>query len=78
MSALLEGGVNASSVHVSDAAKCILSDTSTHPYSLATKAYALALANHASAVPILQSLLDQAVEETNSMYWNLPEERSGK
>lgn len=78
MSALLEGGIESSSKGVLDAARCIVSDTSTHPYTLATKAYALALANHASAVPILQSLLDQAVEETNSMYWNLPKERSGK
>lgn len=77
MSALLEGGIDPSNKRVSDAAQCILSDASTHPYALATKAYALALANHASAGTTLQSLLDQAVVEKNSMYWNLPRGRSG-
>ncbi|KAK4321505.1 hypothetical protein Pmani_007700 [Petrolisthes manimaculis] len=62
MAALLEPETPKDDTIVSRAALCLTNDTSTHPYALATKAYALAL----------QKLLSQAVVTKNAMYWNLP------
>ncbi|KAK4303730.1 hypothetical protein Pmani_024278 [Petrolisthes manimaculis] len=72
MAALLEAGTPSDDSSVLKAALCLTNDNSTHPYTLATKAYALALASHPSASSLLQKLSDQAVVATNAMYWDLP------
>nr|XP_045622212.1 murinoglobulin-1-like [Procambarus clarkii] len=51
---------------------CLVTDTSLDPYTLALKAYALALAKLPEAEVVLQQLLDQAVVAKNSTYWQLP------
>ncbi|KAK4324552.1 hypothetical protein Pmani_004827 [Petrolisthes manimaculis] len=72
MAALLEAGQPSVDQSVSMAARCLTKDNSTHPYVLAIKAYAFALASHPSTTSILQKLFDQAVVTQNAMYWNLP------
>ncbi|KAK4289957.1 hypothetical protein Pmani_037108 [Petrolisthes manimaculis] len=74
--ALLEAETPTDDPIVSRTALCLTNDTSTHPYALATKAYALALASHPNATSLLQKLLSQAVVTKNAMYWNLPKGRT--
>ncbi|KAK4303545.1 hypothetical protein Pmani_024447 [Petrolisthes manimaculis] len=76
MAALLEAETPKDDPIVSRAALCLTNDTSTHPYALATKAYALALASHPNATSLLQKLLSQAAVTKNAMYWNLPKDNS--
>ncbi|KAK4320069.1 hypothetical protein Pmani_009057 [Petrolisthes manimaculis] len=76
MAALLEAETPKDDPIVSRAALCLTNDTSTHPYALATKAYALALASHPNATSLLQKLLSQAAVTKNAMYWNLPKGNS--
>ncbi|KAK4321958.1 hypothetical protein Pmani_007268 [Petrolisthes manimaculis] len=76
MAALLEAETPTDDPIVSRAALCLTNDTSTHPYTLATKAYALALASHPNATSLMQKLLSQAVVTKNAMYWNLPKGRT--
>ncbi|XP_042889945.1 pregnancy zone protein-like [Penaeus japonicus] len=71
---LLEAGTETSTSVVKNAIHCITSDSSTDPYTLALKAYALALARHTEGGILLRKLLDLAVVEKNAMYWKLPEE----
>ncbi|KAK3884495.1 hypothetical protein Pcinc_011244 [Petrolisthes cinctipes] len=74
MAALLEARQPSHDQSVSMAARCLTKDNSTHPYVLAIKAYAFALASHPNATSLMQKLLDQAVVTKNAMYWNLPKE----
>ncbi|XP_063596628.1 alpha-2-macroglobulin-like [Penaeus indicus] len=73
---LLESGISADDPFVLNSIKCILSDSSSDPYGLALKAYALALAQHASSKKVLQELIDLATMEENIMHWDLPKGRS--
>ncbi|XP_042229017.1 alpha-2-macroglobulin-P-like isoform X2 [Homarus americanus] len=70
---LLEAGNNPSDPEVSEALQCLGdSKTTINAYILSLKAYALALAHHSDAPQVLQQLLNQAVVQSNSVYWKLP------
>lgn len=69
LTALIEAGTLSTARIVTDATRCVLSDTSRDPYTIAVKAYALALAKHPEAQTLLQQLIDMAVVEENAMYW---------
>ncbi|XP_063596598.1 alpha-1-inhibitor 3-like [Penaeus indicus] len=71
--ALLEAGVPINTPIVLDAGRCVLADSSNDPYTLALKAYALALAKDPNAQRVIQDLLSLAVVENNALYWNLPQ-----
>lgn len=73
--ALIEADEDLSSKPVNRAIQCLNSDTSTHPYTLATKAYALALAGRPEATAAVTALLEAAVNATDEMYWKLPEKQ---
>lgn len=68
---LLEAGTPINTPVVMDTGRCVLSDSSRDPYTIALKAYALALAKHEGAQQLLLQLLNMAVEEKNAIYWNL-------
>ncbi|XP_071547683.1 alpha-2-macroglobulin-like protein 1 [Panulirus ornatus] len=72
---LMEAGADPSSAEVTRATACLLDSTRDllDPYVLALKSYALALARHPDARQTLQLLLDQAVVQSNSTFWNLPD-----
>ncbi|KAG7169000.1 Alpha-2-macroglobulin-like 3 [Homarus americanus] len=72
MISLMEAGEELHSPVVLSAAGCLAVDSSHHPYTLALKAYALALARLPTAQVALQLLLDQAVVTPDFMYWELP------
>lgn len=72
MISLLEAGERPSSPLVVEAAKCLANDYSQDPYTLALKAYALALGRLPEAQQMLDQLLDQAVVAKNSTHWELP------
>lgn len=69
---LLESGVPIDAPLVAYSIRCISSDSSNDPYTLALKAYALALAQDSSSQQVLQELLDLAVTEENLMHWDMP------
>ncbi|XP_047480379.1 alpha-1-inhibitor 3-like [Penaeus chinensis] len=69
LTALIEAGTLSTARIVTDATRCVLSDTSRDPYTIAVKAYALALAKHPEGQTLLQQLIDMAVVEENAMYW---------
>lgn len=71
--ALLEAGIDINMPIVMDAGRCVLADSSNDPYTLALKAYALALAKDPNAQPAIQKLFSLAVVEKNAVYWNLPQ-----
>lgn len=71
--ALLEAGEDLTSKPLDKAVQCLNSDTSTHPYTLATKAYALALAGRPEAAAAVTTLLGAAVDSKDAIYWKLPE-----
>lgn len=71
--ALLEAGEDPTFKPLDKAAQCLNSDTSTHPYTLATKAYALALAGRPEAAAAVTALVEAAVDSTNETFWKLPE-----
>lgn len=70
----MEAGEGATSSAVLNATSCLLSlpSPSHHPYSLALRAYALALVGLPEAEETLKSLMAQAVVASNSTYWELP------
>ncbi|XP_042230883.1 alpha-1-macroglobulin-like [Homarus americanus] len=68
---LLEAG-ESSGRHISEAAFCLLAVDTQDPYTLALKAYALALARLPDAETVMQQLISQAVETNAAMYWELP------
>lgn len=71
---LKEAGEESNSSAVVNATSCLLSlpAPSQHPYSLALRAYALALVGESEARTALASLMAQAVVTSSSMYWELP------
>lgn len=71
--ALLEGGEEPTAEPLSKAAECLNTVSSRHPYTLALKAYALALAGRPEADAAMTELLDVATITNNSTYWVLPE-----
>ncbi|XP_050717837.1 pregnancy zone protein-like isoform X3 [Eriocheir sinensis] len=71
--ALIEADEDLTSKPVNKAVQCLTSDTSIHPYTLATKAYALALAGRPEAAAAVTALLEAAVDSKDEMYWKLPE-----
>ncbi|XP_042880594.1 alpha-1-inhibitor 3-like [Penaeus japonicus] len=73
---LLESGVPIDAPLVAYSIRCISSDSSNDPYTLALKAYALALAQDSSSQQVLQELLDLAVTEENLMHWDMPKDTS--
>ena len=58
---------------ISKAITCIENDKSTHPYSLALRAYSLAQNKALSATAVIKQLTDIAVNTDSEMYWDLPE-----
>lgn len=74
---LLEAGQDKTSKPIDKAVQCLLSDTSTHPYTLATKAYALAIAGRPEADAAVTALLAAAVDNKNETYWTLPDDAGG-
>ncbi|KAL7648960.1 UNVERIFIED_CONTAM: hypothetical protein RMT77_000895 [Armadillidium vulgare] len=70
---LIEAGESSSSTAVSEALFCInAAKPTTNPYSLAVKAYALALANSPDTQAALDQLLKLAKTSAGSLYWELP------
>lgn len=70
---LLEGGEDPSAPPLDMATQCLSSVSSTHPYTLALKAYAMALAGRPEAADVLTELENIATVTSNSMHWKLPE-----
>lgn len=73
--AMVEAGEDLASKPVVKAVECLARDTSTHPYTLATKAYALALAGRPEAADAVTDMIGAAVNDTDKTYWTLPEEQ---
>ncbi|XP_063849335.1 alpha-2-macroglobulin-like [Scylla paramamosain] len=73
---LVEGGEQPSAPPLDMAIQCLSSVSSRHPYTLALKAYAMALAGRPEAADVLTELENAAVVTSNSMHWKLPEDRS--
>lgn len=72
LTALLEAGELTVSKPISEAAFCLVSDKSEDAYTLALKAYALALAEAPEAAGLLVQLRAKAVVSTEGMYWEIP------
>ncbi|KAG7168906.1 Murinoglobulin-2-like 1, partial [Homarus americanus] len=72
MIALMEAGDLSCNPLFCPAAECIQASTSQDPYTLALKAYAMALAGLTEANTVLQNLLGQAIVAKNSTHWELP------
>ena len=75
---LLEGGEEATAPPLDLAVQCLNAVTSTHPYTLALKAFALALANRTEAAAAVQALETAATTTSNSMYWELSGSGNGR
>nr|AYV97196.1 alpha-2 macroglobulin [Portunus trituberculatus] len=73
---LLEGGEQPTAPPLDMAAQCLNGVSSRHPYTLALKAYAMALAGRPEAADVLTELESIANVTSNSMYWKLPESRT--
>ena len=58
---------------ISKAIACVERDQSTHPYSLALRAYSLAQNKAPSATAVIKQLTDIAVTFESEMFWDLPE-----
>ncbi|XP_069955764.1 murinoglobulin-1 isoform X2 [Cherax quadricarinatus] len=71
MIALLEAGLDPNVEAVSSATTCVTDDLSQDPYTLALRAYALALAQHPKTQEVLQQLTDEAKETKNDMHWEI-------
>lgn len=69
---LLEAGEEPDDPAVINATMCIKSHTTHYAYTLALKAYALALAGDAEAQTVMQQLMDKAIVRKNSTHWELP------
>ncbi|XP_068236210.1 alpha-1-inhibitor 3-like [Palaemon carinicauda] len=76
MISLLEAAEDPSSPTIELAQKCIISNVSSDPYTLALKAYALTLAKHSRAQETIDELLKLAVVTKNATYWELPKSPS--
>ncbi|XP_045126879.1 alpha-2-macroglobulin-like protein 1 isoform X2 [Portunus trituberculatus] len=72
LTALLEAGELIVSRPISEAAFCLVSDKSEDPYTLALKAYALALAEAPEAAQFVVQLRGKATVSTEGMYWEMP------
>ncbi|XP_068249990.1 alpha-1-inhibitor 3-like [Palaemon carinicauda] len=70
--ALLESGVSPSDNTVQKALNCLIDDNSADSYTVALKAYALALSGIPEAPGALRQLLGQAIVTRNSTHWELP------
>uniref|UniRef100_A0A0N7ZA31 Alpha-macroglobulin receptor-binding domain-containing protein n=1 Tax=Scylla olivacea TaxID=85551 RepID=A0A0N7ZA31_SCYOL len=70
---LVEAGEQPSAPPLDMAAQCLSSVSSRHSYTLALKAYAMALAGRPEAADVLTELENAAVVTSNSMHWKLPE-----
>ncbi|XP_070001311.1 alpha-2-macroglobulin-like protein 1 [Penaeus vannamei] len=69
--ALLEAGAPADAPIVLQTTRCVLGDMTRDPYTIALKAYALALAGHPRYTAVLLQLLELAVEDDEGMYWEV-------
>ena len=72
LTSLLEAGELTVSKPITEAAFCLVSDKSEDPYTMALKAYALALAETSEAAIQLTQLLAKAQRTKDGMYWELP------
>lgn len=78
---LIEAGETATSTAVTEALYCInAAKPTTSPYSLAVRAYALAVANSPDTQAALDQLLKLAKTSTGALFWELPANygKSGK
>ncbi|XP_063596596.1 alpha-2-macroglobulin-like protein 1 [Penaeus indicus] len=69
LAALIEAGTPSKASFVKHATRCLLSDKSNDPYTLALKSYALTLAGISKGKKLLHQLIDLAVVKKNAMYW---------
>ncbi|RXG56539.1 Pregnancy zone protein [Armadillidium vulgare] len=70
---LIEAGESINSTTISEALSCInASEPTTNPYSLAIKAYALALAKSPDTQAILDELMDISTNSDVGLYWEFP------
>ncbi|XP_064089811.1 alpha-1-inhibitor 3-like [Macrobrachium nipponense] len=69
---LLESEVSASDPTVQKALRCLIQDNARDSYTMALKAYALALSGVPEAPGVLLQLLQQATITKNSTHWELP------
>ncbi|RXG53101.1 Complement C3 alpha chain [Armadillidium vulgare] len=74
LAALLEQG-NVNEENKTAALKCVETDTSDHPYSLALKSYTLALAKSPNAKTVIDQLLGVAQSNASMLRWNLPDRK---
>ncbi|XP_066984019.1 alpha-1-inhibitor 3-like [Macrobrachium rosenbergii] len=68
---LLESGVSTSDPTMQKALRCLSEDSSGDSYTVALKAYILALSGSPEAPGVLQQLLQQATVTNLSMHWDL-------
>ncbi|KAB7500273.1 Ovostatin-like protein [Armadillidium nasatum] len=72
---MVEAGEWNNSTVISEALSCINATlTTTNPYSLAIKAYALALAKSLYTQAVLDQLLSLSTSSANGLYWEIPSE----
>ncbi|KAL7630532.1 UNVERIFIED_CONTAM: hypothetical protein RMT77_019277 [Armadillidium vulgare] len=74
LAAILEQG-NVNEENKTAALKCVETDTSDHPYSLALKSYTLALAKSPNAKTVIDQLLGVAQSNASMLRWNLPDRK---
>ncbi|KAB7500968.1 Alpha-2-macroglobulin-like protein 1, partial [Armadillidium nasatum] len=73
MISLIEAGESNNSTVISEALSCINdAETTTNPYSLAIKAYALALAKSPDTQAILDELMNISTNSDVGLYWEFP------
>lgn len=69
---LLEAGEPVTSRAVSEAAFCLLAVNTTDIYTLALRSYALALSGVLDAKLLMEQMINQAVETSSTLHWELP------
>lgn len=69
LAALLEAGARTNMSIVKGAIRCLLSERSKDPHTMALKAYALIMAENRGGKDLLRKLLALAVEKENVLYW---------
>ena len=71
--ALIEAGLDAESPTIKEAIQCVTRDKEeSSAYSLAVRAYALALAKDPNAPLLIDQLVSKANATAGSMYWAYP------
>ncbi len=77
MAAMMEAGEEINSTLVTRAAKCLASDTSVHPYTLALKAYAMARAGLPETGIAVKNLMNMATVTRHETHWKMLQGHAG-